>query len=47
MIRISRLTPPPRDTLAIPGMASSRLLIVLSMYQLSCSSPIAVDSTAM
>ena len=35
--RISRLTPPLRVTCATPGTASSRLVTVLSMNQLSCS----------
>ena len=35
--RISRLTPPLRSTLAMPGTASSSLDTVLSMYQLNCS----------
>ena len=37
MTRISRLTPPLRLTVAMPGIDSSSLATVLSMYQLSCS----------
>ena len=43
MTRISRLTPPPRLTRAMPVMPSRRFATVLSTNQLSCSS---VMSTA-
>ncbi len=45
-MRISRLTPPPRDTCATPSMPSRRLVTVLSTNQDSSSSVIAVVLTA-
>ena len=44
MTRISRLTPPPRLTAAMPLIDSNRLATVLSTYQDNSSSVMSVAS---